>query len=116
MTITAAAPLAGSNFPAASIRPLVSTEITLAIEPRSASEASVSGPSASACATLAIATALKSTETANQIKMRRTGTAGTACSKCSIAASSPVRSLPSAASAWNARLRCASRRQMCWLR
>ena len=116
MTITAAAPLAGSNLPAASIRPFVSTEITLATEPRSASEAFRSGSSASALARLAIAIALKSTETANQMKMRRTGTVGTACSKCSIAASSPIRSMPSAASAWKARLRCASRRQMCWLR
>ena len=51
--------------------------MTLAIEPRSASEASVSGSGASALATLAIAIALKITETANQTKRRRTGTAGT---------------------------------------
>ena len=77
MTITAAAPLAGSNFSAASISPLVSTEMTLAIEPRSAEAASLSGSGASALATLAIAIALKITETANQTKMRRTGTGGT---------------------------------------
>ena len=116
MTITAAAPLAGSNLSAASMSPFVSTEMTLAIEPRSAEEASVSGSGASAFATLAIAIALKITETANQTKRRRTGTAGSACSKWSIADSSPMRSMPTAASAWNARLRCASRRQMCWLR
>jgi hypothetical protein len=48
----------------------VSTEITLAIEPRSAEDASASGSGASARATLAIAIALSRTETANQTTMR----------------------------------------------
>ena len=116
MTITAARPLATSNFSVASISPLVSTEMMLSIEPRSASEARVSGAGASAVATFEIAIALNTTETANHTKMRRTGTDGTACSKWSIALSSPARSMPRAASAWNARLRCASRRETCWLR
>ena len=116
MTITAAAPLAGSNFPAASSSRSVLTDTTAETEPLSASLASLSASGASARATLAIATALRITETANQITIRRTGTGATACSKCSIAASSPARSRPTAASAWNARLRCASRRQTCWLR
>ena len=73
MTITAATPLATSNFSVALISPLVSTEMMLSIEPRSASEARVSGAGASAVATFEIAIALNTTETANHTKMRRTG-------------------------------------------
>ena len=105
MTITAAAPLAASKRPVASISPLGSSEKTLETDSRSALLAFVSGSRASAWAMLANATALKITETANQITIRRTGTGTTACSKWSMALSSPVRSRPIAASAWKPRLR-----------
>ena len=76
ITITAAAPLAASNLPSASMIPLPSTEKTLATELRSTLLASVSGSGASARATLAIPTAAKTTETVNQMTIFCTGDRG----------------------------------------
>ena len=95
MTITAAAPLAGSNLPAASIRPLVSTEMMLAIEPRSAAEALVSGSGGERLGDVGDRDRAEQRPTPRT--RRRCGGPGPparACSKWSIAASSPIRSMP----------------------